>query len=296
MAKTIVVFGSTGVQGSSLIKALAGHNTPIITYHIVALTRNPSSSASKRLAALPGVEVVQVAENNMDEPAAVFAKLGRAVHGVFSVQGYVDDKAMIRQGKAVADAAVAAGAKHLVYSSTEAGDYSGMPSYATKFVVEDHIRTLPIGHTFLRPVQFMDNYLPSAPFFFRMGRTVTLRYTFYHHPERKHQLISARDIGRAGAKAFAEGPDWMAGVVPLAADAVCVRDIERIYKEVYGEPIALVNGLLARTIKTFVPIVRGMVHFFDDVGYRVDIPAVEKELPGMLKLREFFELDKAGKL
>lgn len=75
----------------------------------------------------------------MDEPAKVFTQLNFAngdVYGVFSVQGYVDDKTMIRQGmrcivakmswthllgKAIADAAHSIGVKHFVYSSTDNG-------------------------------------------------------------------------------------------------------------------------------------------------------------------------------
>ncbi len=65
-----------------------------------------------------------------------------------------------------------------------------------------------------------------------MGRTVLLKYTLYTHPERKHQLVSARDIGRAGAKAFVEGPDWCSGVVRLAGHGLTAKEIQANYKEV----------------------------------------------------------------
>lgn len=78
----------------------------------------------------------------------------------------------------------------------------------------------------------MDNYLPNAPYFLKMGRTVVLRYTFYTHPERKHQLIAARDIGRAGGKAFIEGPQWSDGVVRLAGDGLTMTELNSIHKEV----------------------------------------------------------------
>lgn len=91
--------------------------------------------------------------------------------------------------------------------------------FESKRKVEDHIRSLPdLGWTFLRFVQFMDNYLPTAPFFLKIGRTVTLKYTLTTHPECLHQLISAKDIGRVGAKAFVDGPTWLGGVVRLAGD------------------------------------------------------------------------------
>jgi len=78
----------------------------------------------------------------------------------------------------------------------------------------------------------MENYLPAAAFMFKMGRSVVMRHTFIKHPERKHQLISSRDIGRAGAKAFVQGPGWMDGVVRLAGDGLTVAEIDKVFKEV----------------------------------------------------------------
>jgi uncharacterized protein YbjT (DUF2867 family) len=89
-----------------------------------------------------------------------------------------------------------------------------------------------MGYTFLRPVQFMDNYLPDAPMMFKLGRTVVIKHTFVNHPERKHQLISSRDIGRAGSKAFTEGPGWLNGVVRLAGDGLTMPELQRVFEEV----------------------------------------------------------------
>jgi uncharacterized protein YbjT (DUF2867 family) len=106
-------------------------------------------------------------------------------------------------------------------------------SYEVKRKVERYIQSIPsLRYTFLRPVQFMENFLPDSPFLFKMGRTVTMRYTFYTHPERKHQLISSADIGRAGARAFVQGPEWMDGKVRLAGDSLTVKEIDQIFQEV----------------------------------------------------------------
>ena len=89
-----------------------------------------------------------------------------------------------------------------------------------------------MGYTFLRPVQFMENWLPDSPLLFKIGRTVVMKYTFYKNPDRKHQLVSARSIGQAGAKAFVEGPQWCDGVVRLAGDELTTEEIESIHREV----------------------------------------------------------------
>lgn len=119
---------------------------------------------------------------------------------------------------------------------------------------------------------------PARALPFKIGRTVVLHYTFYKHPERKHQLISCRDIGAAGAKASALGPEWLDGVVRLAGDGLTVKEMQATFqevsasacrrsllppdvacKQVYGYPIPTVFSVLARFAKAFVPTVRDRV-------------------------------------
>ncbi|WVR06181.1 hypothetical protein IAU60_003211 [Kwoniella sp. DSM 27419] len=286
--KTIVVFGATGVQGTALIEALSPNNT----FRIIALSRNPASGPSKKLAALPNTTVAEAPATVMDKPLEVLESLGLKkgeIHGVFSVQGYVDDAAMVRQGKAIADAAVAYDVKHIVYSSV---DFAGLTNtevagFETKRAVENYILTLPIGHTFLRPVQFMDIWLPDTPFQFKMGRTVWSKLTYYKHPERKHQLISSRDIGKAGAKAFIEGPQWKDGVVRLAGDEMVVGDLNKVYKEVYGTDIPFAPLPLAWFVSKVVGLVKEFAKFFDEHGFNVPIEEVRKDIPDLEDYRTF---------
>lgn len=154
---------------------------------------------------------------------------------------------MLCIGKAIADASLALGVHHLVYSSTDFGglDDTGVSAFEAKRAVETHIRQItsspsgtPMGWTFLRPVQFMENFVPTAPFLFKMSRTVVLRYTFYKNPERKHQLIAVRDIGRAAALAFVNGPGWLNGVVRLAGDGLTTKQIDQVFKEVRRQDLS----------------------------------------------------------
>lgn len=118
--KVIVVFGATGVQGKGFCQVGYTYlhtirQTSMLTptqwlskhpnsYTIYALTRSPTSSASKYLSSLPNVNVIQVAPDCMENPKVVFRSLEKygvkenGVYGVFSVQGYVDDKTKYRQG------------------------------------------------------------------------------------------------------------------------------------------------------------------------------------------------------
>jgi len=81
-----------------------------------ALMRNPQSDKAQALAN-DGVEVLQ---GDLDDRASLDAAL-QGVYGVFSVQSFAQKggglEGEVRQGKALADAAKAAGVQHFVYTS-----------------------------------------------------------------------------------------------------------------------------------------------------------------------------------
>lgn len=60
MAKlTITVFGSTGKQGSSVVKSILADSKASSQFHVKAVTRDPSKESARALASL-GAEVVAV--------------------------------------------------------------------------------------------------------------------------------------------------------------------------------------------------------------------------------------------
>ncbi|WVQ84316.1 hypothetical protein IAT38_006468 [Cryptococcus sp. DSM 104549] len=298
MSKAIVVFGATGQQGSALIKALSVHNTPVQTFTIYALSRSPSSPSSQRLAALPGVKVVQVAKNYMDEPDKVFEDLelkAGDVHGVFSVQGYVSEDVELKQGLAIVDAAKKVNTQHFVYSSVDFGglEDTQVAGFEVKRQVENHLKATGIPYTILRPTQFMDNLLPTSPFMFKVSRTILLRKTFVNHPERKHQMISTGDIGRFAALAFAEPSKFVGKEVSLAGDEFTIPELEKKYEEVLGSGVQLTFEFLAGFVKWMVPLMKQMSAFHDDHGGAANISQVKADLPDVENLTTFLERYKA---
>ncbi len=82
------------------------------------------------------------------------------VHGVFSVQPFERGKAHleVQWGKRVADTAAALGVAHFVYASVFGTDAApDVPHFASKAEVENHIRSIGLPHTILRPAGFMEN-------------------------------------------------------------------------------------------------------------------------------------------
>ncbi|RMJ07765.1 hypothetical protein CDV36_012619 [Fusarium kuroshium] len=114
--KLITVYGATGAQGGSVVRALLRDKPGSFT--IRGITRSPDSEAARALAAA-GVEIIKVNIFNKDELAAAF----KGSWAVF-VNTNSDDPAIgspglpteTQVGKWAVDAAVEAGVKYFVYS------------------------------------------------------------------------------------------------------------------------------------------------------------------------------------
>ena len=144
--KTIVVTGATGQQGGATARHLLAQG-----WHVRALTGDPQGAAAQALAAA-GAEVVS---GNMYDRASLDQAFAGA-YGVFSVQNFwlpdVGAAGEVRQGKIVADAAKAAGVRHLVYTSVGGDErQTGLSHFDSKWQIEEYVRSLSLPVTVLRP-------------------------------------------------------------------------------------------------------------------------------------------------
>ena len=113
--KIIAVVGSTGAQGGGLCRAILAD--PNGGFACRAITRDPSKDKGKALAAA-GAEVVSADLDSVESLTKAFA----GAHGVYAVTNFWEhfsgDKE-IQQAKNIAEAAKAAGVKHVVWSTLE---------------------------------------------------------------------------------------------------------------------------------------------------------------------------------
>src|SRR4026208_1933699 len=115
MAKIIAVVGATGVQGGGLARAILAD--PSSGLSVRAITRDPSKDNAKALAA-KGAEVVSA---NLDDVESL-KKASAGAHGVFGVTNcweHFSAEKEKAQAKNIAEAAKAAGVKHVVWSTLE---------------------------------------------------------------------------------------------------------------------------------------------------------------------------------
>jgi uncharacterized protein YbjT (DUF2867 family) len=222
----IAVCGATGRQGGAVVRSLL-----LDGWQVRALTRRPDRPPAREIDTL-GAEVVRA---DMDDPGSLREAFAGA-HGVFSVQnGLVSGfDREIAQGRNVADAAKAAGIAHLVYASAGPGGPgtgTGVPSWESKLPVEEHVRSLGVPFTILRPTAFME-LMTDKKFYPAVG---TWRiWPKMTGEDRPIPWLSVRDVGAIAARAFAEPAGFGGKELELAGDVQTLVACRSIFREVMG--------------------------------------------------------------
>ena len=181
MSKLIAVFGATGNQGGSVIKAILADSVLSKEFKIRGITRDASKPAAQALAA-KGVEIVTVGfpvikkcvrplPNSLQADMTSKASLAEAIEGSHTVflvttPDFMSGGGTQEQlhGKNVADVVSEAGASHLIYSSllhvtnTTDGRLKHVVHFDDKAEVESYIRSKGIPSTFVLPGYFMTNF------------------------------------------------------------------------------------------------------------------------------------------
>ena len=196
--KTIVVSGATGQQGNAVVHMLLADG-----WQVKALTRNPAGTVAQALTAA-GAEL---AKGDLFDRASLDPILD-GVYGVFSAQQFWEHGAdgEVKQGKILADAALAAGVEHFVYSSAAGADRdSRTHHFDSKWEIEQYVWDLGINATVLRPSGFMENfYFPGWLDGIRNG-TLAIPMP----PENPCQYIAADDIGAFVAITFGRPDEFI---------------------------------------------------------------------------------------
>jgi uncharacterized protein YbjT (DUF2867 family) len=274
--KIIAVTGATGQQGGAVARKLLADG-----WQVRALTRDPGKPAAQELKAL-GAEVVAGDMDNRRELDTAF----KGAYGVFSVQNFwlptVGFENEIKQGKAVADAAKAAGVQHLVYSSVGSAHRGmGQKHFESKWIIEQYIQTLGIPYTILRPVAFMDNY--------NWTRAYILNGSFTGNgirPDKGLQIIAVEDIAAFAALAFTDRQAYLGKTLELAGDELTESKIAETFSKVIGRPVTLAapTGGWGNASEEEM---KAAYNFFNGQGYAADIPALRKLHPGLLTFEQY---------
>lgn len=260
--RTLLITGATGKQGGATLRYLKGSD-----FQLRAMTRKPHGEAARDLKN-HGVDVV---EGDLDDEESLKRALD-GVWGVYAVQNTWEAgvEGEETQGHRLARLAKAAGVEHYVYASVgSAHRKTGIPHFDNKARVEETVRTIGFAsHVIIRPVFFMEN-LPTP--WFLNGDTIYAAMK----PSTVLQMIAVDDIGKYGARAFTD-PKLKGRAIDIAGDAATIPEAAAILSEALGRKIGFVELPIAEVRKNSEDFAI-MLEWFGDVGYDVDIPALERE-------------------
>lgn len=258
--KDVLIFGATGNVGGAAARELLRRG-----WQVRAVTRNPQGENAQALAVL-GAELVQADMEDRQSLEAAFDGVQR----VFSVQNWVTHgvEGEIRQGKIVADAALAAGVSHIVYGSAGIGEPgTGVPHFENKLVIEGYMRDLGLPLTIVRPGPFME--LMSAKEFFPTFTAwgAMPKVIGWDTPT---PWIAVEDIGTTIANVFADPHTWIGRDVKLIGDVRSLRQCQADFQTVHGKKpfgLPLPLGLFKRMAgEEFLTMIQWMDSWINEKG------------------------------
>ena len=244
--KIIAVVGATGAQGGSLVRAIL--DDPAGGFAVRAITRKADSDKARALKAA-GAEVVAA---DLDD-AASMKKAFAGAYGAFCITNFWEHFSAEKeqaQVRVMADAARAAGLKHVVWSTLEDTrkwvplSDSRMPTLGGKWKVPhfdgkgevDHVFTdLGVPTTFLLTSFYWDNFIH-----FGMGPKPnpdgTLAITL-PMGDRKLPGIAAEDIGRSAYGIFKRGTSLVGKTVAIAGEHLSGAEMAAKFGAALGKKV-----------------------------------------------------------
>jgi uncharacterized protein YbjT (DUF2867 family) len=243
--KIIAVLGSTGSQGSGLVSSILAD--PDGGFAARAVTRDPGKDKAKAMAA-KGAEVVKGDLDDIESLKKAFA----GAYGVYAVTNFWEHfsgEKEVGQAKNIADAARAAGVKHIIWSTLEdtrklmKADDTRMPMLQGKYRVphfdakadaDTYFKGLPV--TFLMVSFYWDNL-----YLFNLAPKKDDKGVYswaFPMGDAKLAGIAKEDIGRASYGIFKAGSQYIGKTVAIAGEHLSFHDMsEKLSKGLGISPV-----------------------------------------------------------
>ncbi len=256
--KVIAVLGSTGSQGSGLVSAILAD--PNGGFAARAITRDASKDKAKAMAA-KGAEVVAADLDDVESLKKAFA----GAHGVFAVTNFWEhfsgDKE-IAQAKNIAEAAKAAGVKHVVWSTLEdtrklmKADDTRMPMLQGRFRVPHFDAKAEADAAFagLPTTFFMVSFYWDNLYLFALAPKKDDKGSYswaFPMGDAKLAGIAKDDIGKAAYGIFKGGSQYIGKTVAIAGEHVSFKDMSDKLSKGLGISPVTYTALDANLFRSF---------------------------------------------
>lgn len=256
--KIIAVTGATGAQGGGVARAILAD--PNGGFTVRAITRDPGKDKAQALAA-KGAEVVKADLDDVESLKKAFA----GAHGVYGVTNFWEHFSAEKekaQAKNIAEAAKAAGVKHVIWSTLEdtrqfmSPDDKRMPLLQEKYRVphfdakaEANAFFNGVPTTFLVTSFYWDNLFMFglAP---KKGDDGAYSWAFPMGNE-KLAGIAAEDIGRTAYGIFKAGQQYIGKTVGIMGEALTIEEMSRKIEKGLGISPVRYNAVDADAYRGF---------------------------------------------
>ncbi len=244
--KIIAVVGATGAQGGGLVRAIL--NDPSGGFAARVLTRDVNGTKAKDFARL-GAEVVAADVDSSESLKKAFAGAYGAYCVTFFWAHFSPEKEMA-EVKAMAEAARAAGMKHVIWSTLEDTRQwvplsdNRMPTLQVKYKVPHfdakgesnrYFTDAGVPTTFLLTSFYWDNFIHfgMGP---KKGPDGKLAITL-PMGDKKLPGIAAEDIGRCAYGIFKRGSEFVGKTVAISGENLTGTQMATIFTEVLGKEV-----------------------------------------------------------
>ncbi|KAM5376252.1 hypothetical protein ACJZ2D_005623 [Fusarium nematophilum] len=281
MAKIITVFGSTGLQGGSVVRHLASLNE----YSIKAVTRNASSERAKKLASLPNVTVVVA---DLTKKETLFAAV-EGSEAVFAITNFYDSEVQsnpfseVQQGCTLADVALDAGVELFIWSGVPSalvrsgGQYKSNNLVENKNTISQYLRYRNVPHANLNVGFYLDNWLATylnGMVHGALSKTedgvIELTQPMLKPEARQGMIWVEKDLGRVVAAILAnwrQKPELLGSTVWAAFDHHCMSDVTTEIEKQTGLEVKLITPST-----TGIPDLDELYGYENKWGVLTDIP------------------------
>ena len=298
----VTVVGATSKQGRSVTHALLDSGR----YRVRALTRRRDSEPAQDLAQR-GAEVV-VAPVQPGRQAELTAAM-RGSAGAFLMTPPIvkvppaDDEFIL--GQELANAAVAAGVEHVVFSALEnvearTGGTKWAPHFTDKARVEAHIRSLPIRSSFVYLAFFYTNFLE---YYVPQRGTDGLTFAIYLPPHIPMPFVDPLTAtGPAVCEMFDHPAQYAGQSLPVIGEILTPQEMVDTFVRVTGRPARYASAYTREDLlrrfpafaaqEYFVRETVGMVEYAVEYGYYAperDLTWSRKIDPDALTWEEFLK-------
>jgi len=244
--KVIAVVGATGAQGGGLVRAIL--NDPNSDFAARVLTRNVNGAKAKEFARL-GAEVVAA---DVDNPESL-KKAFEGAYGAFCVTffwAHFSPEKEMAEAKAMAEAAKAAGLRHVIWSTLEdtrkwvplsdnrmptlQGKYK-VPHFDGKGEADRFFTDAGVPTTFLLTSFYWDNFIHfgMGP---KKGPDGKLAITF-PMGDKKLPGIAAEDIGKCAYGIFKKGNEFIGRTIAISGENLTGAQLAAVFTEVLGKEV-----------------------------------------------------------